>query len=148
MLKKNFRVFSIFFFFFRFDGQFLLAWLLNQGVAPEIIPCGSKIMSIVHKTLRIRVIDSFNFLPMPLSRMPSCFGFTELKKGYFPHFFNTRENQEYVGPLPEVTYYSPDSMSTKARTSFLNWHKEHQKDDFIFQEEILAYCRYAIFKII
>lgn len=106
-------------FFFRFDGQFLLGCLLEQGLTPEIIPCGSKVMSIRHKTIGIRVIDSFNFLPMALARMPSCFGFSELRKGFSPHLFNTRENQEYDGPLPEVSYYSPDSMSNAARSRFL-----------------------------
>lgn len=145
MLKKKKMVFLFFIYFFRFDGQFLLGWLLEQGLTPEIIPCGSKVMSIRHKTLSIRVIDSFNFLSMALARMPSCFGFSELRKGYFPHLFNTRENQEYAGPLPEVSYYSPDSMSNTARSTFLEWHRQHEKDRFIFQEEILAYCRYVSF---
>lgn len=29
-----------------YDGQFILGWLLVNGHAPEVIPCGSKIMSI------------------------------------------------------------------------------------------------------
>ncbi|XP_054711127.1 uncharacterized protein LOC129220719 [Uloborus diversus] len=124
-----------------FDGQFILSWLLEQGTAPSVIPNGSKLMAITHPSLGIRIIDSFNFLPMALSKLPSCFGIEEQKKGYFPHFFNTRENQNYVGPLPETKYYSPDSMSTAARDSFLKWHKEHETDEFNFQKEMLAYCR-------
>ncbi|XP_035228066.1 uncharacterized protein LOC118200234 [Stegodyphus dumicola] len=124
-----------------FDGQFVMAWLLEQGTAPEVIPNGSMIMCLRHPSLNIRVIDSLNFLPMALAKLPGCFGLTELKKGYFPHLFNSRENQSYVGPLPEARYYSPDTMSTPARKAFLSWHEEHKGDVFNFQAEMLAYCR-------
>ncbi|XP_035217350.1 uncharacterized protein LOC118190704 [Stegodyphus dumicola] len=67
-----------------FDGQFVMAWLLEQGTAPEVIPNGSMIMNVRHPSLNIRVIDSLNFLPMALAKLPGCFGLTELKKGYFP----------------------------------------------------------------
>ncbi|XP_035230817.1 uncharacterized protein LOC118202735 [Stegodyphus dumicola] len=124
-----------------FDGQFVMAWLLEQGTAPEVIPNGSMIMSVRHPSLNIRVIDSLNFLPMALSKLPGCFGLSELKKGYFPHLFNARENQNYVGPLPEIHYYSPDTMSTSARQAFLASHDAHKGDVFDFQAEMLAYCR-------
>lgn len=48
----------------------------------------------------LKFLDSYNYLPFALSKMPSAFGFQELKKGYFPHFFNTDQNQQYVGPYP------------------------------------------------
>lgn len=126
---------------FRFDGQFIMEWMLKQGTTPEVIPCGSKLMSIRLNSLGIQIIDSLNFLPMPLSRLPNCFGLCELKKGYFPHLFNIPENQSYVGPLPEVQYYCPDTMAPAARRAFLSWHEEHKGDVFDFQQEILLYCR-------
>lgn len=126
---------------FRFDGQFLVGWLLEQGVAPEVIPNGSMLMTIRHNSLGLRVIDSLNFLPMPLSKLPGCFGFTELKKGYFPHLFNTAENQTYIGPLPEPHYYSPDSMSVSARQAFMSWHAKYRESTFNFQKEMKDYCR-------
>ncbi|XP_035226307.1 uncharacterized protein LOC118198678 [Stegodyphus dumicola] len=118
-----------------------MSWLLEQGLTPEVIPNGSLLMSIYHKTLNIRVIDSLNFLPMALAKLPQCFGLTELKKGFFPHLFNTRENQTYVGPLPKVDYYRPDTMMPSVRKAFLSWYEEHKDDEFDFQAEILAYCR-------
>lgn len=138
-------MFNIFFSHYRFDGQFLMAWLLEQGIAPEVIPNGSMLMTIRHTALAIRVIDSLNFLPMALSKLPGCFGLTELKKGYFPHLFNSRENQTYVGPLPDPKYYIPDSMGPAARATFLKWHEEHKGDVFNFQHEMFEYCRYVLF---
>lgn len=63
-----------------FDGQFVLGWLL-QGLKPNIIPNGSNIMFIELKALNIRVIDSFNFLPIALSKLPNTFGMEEMVKG-------------------------------------------------------------------
>lgn len=98
-------------------------------------------MAITHKSLNVKVIDSFNFLPMGLAKLPECFGLTEHKKGYFPHLFNTKDNQDYIGELPAPKFYSPDSMSATSREKFLTWHKENAKIVFNFQEEMLAYCR-------
>ena len=40
---------------------------------------------------------------MPLANCPKNFGLTELKKGYFPHFYNTKEHQSDVLPhLPDM----------------------------------------------
>ena len=33
---------------------------------------------------------------MIFTQLPKSFGLEELKKGFFPHFFNTPENQEVV----------------------------------------------------
>ena len=55
---------------------------------------GSKILCM--EVLHIKFIDSLNFLSMPLSAFPKTFGLLELKRGYCPHFFNTKENQDYV----------------------------------------------------
>lgn len=64
-----------------------------------------------------------------------------IKKGYFPHWFNTKENQNYVGNLPEPNMYGPDFMSISARETFLKWYADHKNDVFDFQKEMLEYCR-------
>lgn len=124
-----------------FDGQFVVGWMLRQGLTPEIIPNGSKIMCINIPSLNLRVIDSFNFLPMRLANLPKTFGIQEIKKGYFPHLFNSPENQSYKGELPSKNYFSPDTMSSEDRTKFLSWYEERRKHPFDFKEEMEAYCR-------
>ena len=64
----------------------------------------------VERNLHIKVIDILNFLPMKLPALPKAFGLEGLKKGWFHHHFNTRENQNYVRPYPEATYYGHDFM--------------------------------------
>ena len=60
------------------------------------------------KDYSIRFIDSLNFIQARLSTFPKTFGFTELKKGYFPPYFNTPENQNYVATISDKHYYAPD----------------------------------------
>ena len=83
-----------------YDGIFSLNHILTTDISSEIILNGSKIMTMTgNNELNIKVIDSFNHLPMSLSKLPGAFGLNELKKGYSPHLFKTLENQNYVGSI-------------------------------------------------
>ena len=140
----NISIFKMSYFLFNpciyFRFQFILSWLIVHGNTPEIIPNGSKVMCIKLKRLSIRVIDSINFLQIALGKLSAWFEFKELKKSYFPHLFNTRDNQNYEGRLPAIQFHSPGNMTAAARQAFLEWHKQHEDDEFIFQKEILEYC--------
>ena len=50
--------------------------------------------------LSIRFIDNLNFLQMPLKSLPKTFGMNELKKGYFPHYFNKECKKTMLAPCP------------------------------------------------
>ena len=91
----------------------------------------------------IRFIDSINFVSGALTTLPKTFGFPELKKGYFPHLFNTPGNQDYVGSIPAKYYYDPDHMKPKKRTAFLKWYDERIAEYYLFnfKKELVAYCR-------
>ena len=104
-----------------YDSYFLLSYLIDNGIVPKLIFSGPKIMCMkVEHGLDICVLDSLNFLPMRLAAFPKAFGLSELKKGWFPHFFNTTENQNYIGPYPAVEMYGVDQMMPNDRDSFLN----------------------------
>jgi hypothetical protein len=126
-----------------FDGIFLLEHCLTTTLkVKNIIYSGSKIMSMsIGDTLNIRVIDSLNFLPMKLAALPKAFGLKELKKGYFPHFYNLAENQNYVGPYPEAHFYGVNFMAASDRLDFLKWHKSNETSIFDFRKEMEDYCR-------
>ncbi|XP_061170747.1 uncharacterized protein LOC133180197 [Saccostrea echinata] len=122
-----------------YDGQFILNYLVHSAcIKPTVIQNGSKILSM--EILGLKFIDSYNFLPFALSKMPSAFGFTELKKGYFPHFFNTVQNQNYVGPYPPASFYNPDDMTINGRQAFFQWYDQQAGKVFDFQKEFLEYC--------
>lgn len=97
-------------------------------------------MHIAQK-LNLTFVDSLNFLPMKLAKIPDAFGLQELCKGYFPHLFNTKANQNYVGPYPGLKYYGYDFMSAGDRKKLAEWHATKRDETFNFREEMLQYCR-------
>lgn len=98
---------------------------------------GAKVLCFTSGPLTFK--DSLSFLPMPLSSFPSTFGINELKKGYFPHSFNTPEHQDYVGPIPHQKYYDPDGMKEKGKKEFERWYSE-QRGVYNFKKELEEYC--------
>lgn len=99
-------------------------------------------MSIKVPVCKIRFIDSLNFIPMALAEMPNAFGETEIVKGYFPHLYNTDENQKVVlQHLPDMKYYNPNGMKPEYRAKFLVWYEQHRNDHFDFEVELVRYCR-------
>ena len=133
-----------------YDSYFILKHLDQEAIPYEVIYNGAKCMTLTTKrkgkkqfAVVIKFIDSLNFIPMPLAKFPKTFGLDELCKGYFPHYFNKDENQEYVGPLPCQEDYGANTMKPEAREKFLTWYQEKLENNYVFdfQKEILAYCR-------
>ena len=102
---------------------------------------GAKVLCFKNGPLTFK--DSLCFLPMKLSAFPATFGLTELKKGYFPHQFNTPENQEYIGRIPDKSYYDPEGMMEKEKKAFETWHDEQRRNGVIFdfKKELEEYCQ-------
>lgn len=125
-----------------YDSYPVLEYLHRNAILPEVITTGSKFMSIFIPEFRLRMIDSLNFLPMPLSDLPKAFDEEEISKGYFPHLFNRKENYNKIFTnLPDMKFYNPDSMKPERRTEFMDWYSKHKEDPFDFDLELLRYCR-------
>ena len=86
-----------------YDGYFVIDKYHRQKRIVEQVRNGGKIMQLNFD--RIHFIDSLSFFQMPLPAFPKTFGLTELKTGYFPHFFNRPENEDYIGPKRALHYY-------------------------------------------
>jgi hypothetical protein len=71
-----------------YDSQFILKYCVENTLKPYTIYNGTKLMLLEIECLKLKIIDSMNFVAQPLSSFPKTFGLTELKKGYFPHYFN------------------------------------------------------------
>ena len=123
-----------------YDGYFLLSFLYDNAIIPDVIYTGCKIQSITLPKYKCKIVDSINFLPMALSKLPQTFGYKELHKGFFPHLWNTKQNQEYEGPFPDAKYYPPDSMSPEKRQQFYEWYEGEKGKHFVLQDELLKYC--------
>ena len=134
-----------------YDSYPILKYLNNAAIPYDVIHNGAKCVTLTTKTKEkrklflneIKFIDSLNFIPMALAKFPKTFGQDELCKGYFPHFFNKDENQDYVGPIPCQDDYGADYMKPEAREKFMTWHQEQVDNNYVFnfQHEILKYCR-------
>ena len=124
-----------------YDSYFVLEQCYKQYLKPQQLVNGAKILSLSFAGLRF--LDSLSFLPMALSAFPKAFGLTELKKGFFPHFFNTQDNQDYVGPIPAHDYYDPQGMSPARKAEFEEWHAARVAEnyEFHFAQELLSYCQ-------
>ncbi len=126
-----------------YDNYFLLNYFLQKNITPSVIFNGSKAVYMrIGKGLNVRFLDSCMFLPMALSELPKCFELSELKKGYFPHFFNKPSNYGKVfNSLPPAEDYGSSSMSVEKKHKFLEWYEKHRNDTFDFEKEMLTYCR-------
>lgn len=146
LFRKEFKDFTIIAHNMRaFDGCFLLQYLAENNLKPTPIFSGQKITTMWIPGLKIRIVDSLNFLPMPLAQFPKAFGFEdEAVKGFFPHFFTKTENFNYVGEVPSPEAYGVKMMNSKTQKEFLSWHqarKNDPHDKFNFKEEMEMYCK-------
>ena len=121
-----------------FDSHFILSRAILMQWKPELILNGLKIVSM--KIEHMVFIDSVSYLPMPLRKLPEVFGLA-VAKSWYPHYFNTKANLEYVGPIPAASYYGVDEMSHSERSEFMTWY-ESQKDAVFYNRRILEqYCQ-------
>ena len=126
-----------------YDSHFILKWCIDNGFKPYCIYNGAKIMMMDIPQLRIKIIDSLNFIQQPLSSFPKTFGLNELKKGYFPHYFNKNCNQNYIGNMPSKKHYGYNQMNSRDREKFLQWYDDRVNENYVFdfKKEIIEYCR-------
>jgi hypothetical protein len=100
-----------------FDSQFILRRGVLLKWTPELILTGLKIISM--KMQHIHFLYSVSYLPMPLRKFPEAFVLSS-SKSWFPHYFNTEANLDYVGSIPDIQYFGANEMSEGERKDFLS----------------------------
>jgi hypothetical protein len=87
----------------------------------------------------LQFLDSSRYLPMPLRKLPEAFGLS-VSKSWYTHYFNTKANFKYVGPIRDKWYFGADEMSETDRKEFMTWYDE-QKDKVFDNKHVLEqYC--------
>jgi hypothetical protein len=91
----------------------------------------------------------------PLKDLPKTYNIDTIK-GYFPHHFNTPENQDYEGKIPSEEMfgvknmmqddyhkiiYEEDLKTIKEELGFKPWYDSQQNVKWNFKEELIKYCR-------
>ena len=129
-----------------FDAILIQRWLIENRPTADmnVIHSGQKIMQLFLPDYKIRLIDSLNWFQMPLSNFPKTFGLdlSLYSKGDFPFKFNTFANWNYVGQLPDIEDFCPDTRSEKSRSELFVWHNDLRQNNYIFdfQKEMYKYC--------
>ena len=126
-----------------YDSYPIIKFLNENVIDYKVTYNGAKCVTLTIKMFNIKFIDSLNFIPMGLAKFPKTFAQPELCKGYFPHFFNKDENQDYVGPIPCQDDYGVNYKKPAEREAFMSWHQEQVENNYVFdfRHEILKYCR-------
>lgn len=125
----------------KFDTNFILDYVLTCcETTPQILKANGRILSL--QTCGIHFRDSYPHISAPLAQFSKMFNLPG-EKGFFPHGFNLRATQNYVGPLPDIEFYCADFMSPRRRAEVHAWHAEQVAKGvvFDFQKEMAAYCK-------
>ena len=68
---------------------------------------------------------------------------SNLRKGHFPHLFNSIENYDYVGTIPDKKYFDLCFIlkNENDKKEFDDWYDTwNGRDDWNFRQELEAYC--------
>jgi hypothetical protein len=85
-------------------------------------------------------LDSISYMPLPLRKLREAFGLPS-SKSWYPHYLNKMENLDYIGPIPDTSYYGVSGMSESERRKFLEWY-EGQKGELFDNKLVLeTYCQ-------
>jgi hypothetical protein len=107
----------------------------------KVIRQGSRITYMYCRKYEQHFIDSYNFFMSPLKKLSETYDIDTLK-GYFPHHFNTVENQDYIGKLPCPKMFGAERMMPQDYKDFMSWYETFKgQDDWDFKEELVKYCK-------
>jgi len=141
-----------------FDSKFVYAEALKMKIPNSHILRGTNFISLTlgdSRSQKTKFLDSMLHLPGSLSGLADgFFGKSpdknlreSLSKGYFPHSFNSVENQNYIGPIPDLKYFNLESSKLGGGAKkydyvlkIQDWHKKQQGKIWDFQKELVKYC--------
>ena len=125
-----------------YDGHFVFKDLCARNLKdPEPIFNGTKLMKL--DIGNIRFIDSLLLFQRPLADLPKMFGLEEEVKGFFPHYLNTDENQNYQSLIKEIPKekFGYNQMSSKRGKDFDSWYGRNSETQFNLKESMITYCK-------
>ena len=107
----------------QYDTHFIVSYLVKNTEYTSLLSKGGKIFEMHIEMCNAKVIDSWCFLSIPLSKVSDTFNLPYVRDTFL-HLFNTSDHYDYVGTLPPLHYYDPDGMKEPARTQMIEWHRE------------------------
>lgn len=98
---------------------------------------GNKMFYLEYPAYNMRFIDSYNFINKSLREFAKTFCQDEgSEKGDYPYLFNTKENENYQGPIPPIEYWALNERFSNDVTRIYEYY-EKRKDlaEFVISEE-------------
>lgn len=121
------------------------AFLENRVDMPDILFRGNKILKM--KVKRVSWFDSLTYLKCSLRQVPKLCGLSlDLRKGFFPHNWNTAEHRDYDGPLPPKESFGLKFHKADEIQEFEEWYDaeksrlEEEGLTYNLKDEMIAYC--------
>jgi hypothetical protein len=124
----------------RYDFHFIKQELLKRNIQSNDVCNGNTIFYSVIPKFNIRFLDSYRLISIPLRSFPKSFGLKEVKKGYFPYRFLTKETKGYVGEMPAVEWFDFDNMREHEREEALKWYDTVKGTKVCLMEMCWSYC--------
>ena len=85
-------------------------------------------------------LDSISFPPWHYVNYQRHSGSQRLNPWY-PHYFNTRSNLDYIGPIAGIEQYGVDQISESERKEFMEWYDTQKDMVFNNRHELKQYCQ-------
>ena len=127
----------------KFDSILILKEIIALGYVVEPLFDGNKLFQLKIPSHKIRFIDSYKYLKMPLSKFEKRFPSLReegLAKGVFPFRMNRRENYGYAGEFPGREMFLDEFASTKAVTEYEKFRDSWPAgEDYVFKKEMHKY---------
>lgn len=127
-----------------FDMNFIITELLERDRSLKIILGGRKFLYCLYNGC-VRFIDSFSFIPSKLEDFIRCFDLNPdfSKYKFFPYRFNTQDNYNYEGTVPDERFYGIENFTEKKKEEFHHWRNDLLDRNYVFnmRQELIDYCK-------
>ena len=113
-----------------FDGHFILKYMLDNNLRPDVIKRGTQLLDLQYGKLGIRARDTLNFCALKLADFPKAVGLKDIaQKGEFPHLVNRPENFDKVTSFPKLEEYGLNGRKAGEKEKLLSWHTKEEEDN-------------------
>lgn len=124
----------------RFDMQYVKQWAISRKIGTHDIASGMKLSEVkigVQKngSYRLRLIDSFRFISIPLRAFAKTFALQD-SKTFFPHDFYTEENRKYRGVMPDRSFFKE-----AGQPDFEAWYADFEGKHIDLFDICVEYCK-------
>ena len=127
-----------------FDGHFILKYMLDNNLRPDVIKRGTQLLDLQYAKLDIKARDTLNFCALKLADFPKAVGLKDIaRKGEFPHHINRTENVDKIIPFAKAEEYGLDGRTAEEKEKLLLWHAVEERENsglFDFRKQLMDYC--------